>query len=94
MNNINFGKPLKDVPEEELFRIINDSSPAFGALAQYELMRRLSLEDSKSSKRFAKWSLVVAVNAIFISLTLATYQSFTPINVIIIEDKTIQNVNN
>lgn len=68
MNNINFGKPLQEHSEEELFRLINNSDPRFGILAQYELMKRLSLEDSKSSKRFARWSLTVAIVAIVVSL--------------------------
>lgn len=66
--NRNFGKPLHEHTGEELIRLVNDSQPMFGSLAQYELMRRLSVEDSKTSKRFAWVSLGVAVVAIIISL--------------------------
>ncbi|HEY4494344.1 MAG TPA: hypothetical protein VJB95_02880 [Candidatus Paceibacterota bacterium] len=43
MNYSNFGKPLHELTDDELVRLINDSSPQYGSLAQYELMRRLSV---------------------------------------------------
>lgn len=43
MTYSNFGKPLHEHTDDELARLINDSSPQFGILAQYELMRRLSI---------------------------------------------------
>lgn len=74
MNNIIFGKPLKEHSEEELEKLVNNSNPEYGILALYELMRRLSLEDSRTSKRFAKWSLGIAIVAIVISIALGVVQ--------------------
>ena len=79
MSNINFGKPLHDLPEEELIRLINNSQPEFGMLAQYELSRRLSVEDSKTSKRYAIWSLILSVTAILISIAIGIVQIYLSI---------------
>lgn len=76
MDNLNFGKPLQDHSQEELFFLMNNSSSEFGLQAQYELMRKLSLEDSRSSKRFGRWSLFIATISIFISITLSIIQIY------------------
>lgn len=71
---MNFSKNLRDFSEEELWNGINTWEPRFGALALYELQRRLATESDKSSKRFAKWSLIVAIVAIILSLTTSIVQ--------------------
>lgn len=68
MSNSNFGKDIRDLEESELFRNINNSNPQYGALCQYELLRRLSVENSISSKRFAYSSLFVAIISIIITI--------------------------
>jgi len=76
MGNINFGKPVQDLTEDELFGVINNSIPAFGNLAQYELLRRLAFENSRSSKRYAKWSLFSSIVAIGIALIIGGLQIY------------------
>ena len=76
MNSLNFGKPLQEISEQELFNLINNSDPRFGNLAQYELMRRLSLKNEESSKRFAFWSLFISVVALFVSLSTSLIQIY------------------
>ncbi len=74
MENRNFGKPLHEHSEDELIGLVNNNAPVFGTLAQYELMRRLSIEDSRTSKRFARWSFGIATLAIIISIMLGITQ--------------------
>lgn len=71
----NFEKPLKDFTEEELLARIDQWDPKYGVLGSYELLRRLALENSRSSKRFAKWSLGIAVVAILISISMGVIQT-------------------
>jgi len=71
----NFPKPLQDLSEEDLLDGINNHwSPNFGVLGSYELLRRLALQNSKSSRRFAWWSLWIAIVAIIISIILGFLQ--------------------
>ena len=70
----NFEKPLKDFTDEELQNKIDTWDPRFGALGSYELLRRLSVENSVSSKRYARWSLVISIAAIVVSIVLASVQ--------------------
>lgn len=65
---MHYEKPIQELSEEWLFNSINNHDPRYGNLAQYELLRRLALENSKSSKRFAAWSLTIAIIAIIISI--------------------------
>lgn len=71
----NFGKSLRDHTEEEIQNgIDNIWPPNYGVLGSYELMRRLTVENSKSSQRYARWSLGISIVAIVISIALATVQ--------------------
>jgi hypothetical protein len=72
----NFEKSLQDFTEKELLENVDKWDPKFGTLAYYELLRRLSVEDSLSSKRYAKWSLVISVTAILLSLLTSTVQIY------------------
>jgi len=72
----NFDKPLPSYTEEELFQRMDNWDPKYGALAAHELQRRLAVENSKSSKRYARWSLVVAIAAIVVSLTASAIQIY------------------
>jgi len=70
----NFEKPLSSFTEAELQERINQWEPRFGVLASYELLRRLAKSNEQSSKRFARWSLFLAVVAIVISLFTSLVQ--------------------
>ncbi len=72
----NFGKPIQNLTETELLEYINISDPSHGVLASYELLRRISLEDSRSSKRFAVYSLTIAIIAIILSITASGVQIY------------------
>ena len=45
-------------------------------LGSYELLRRLALENDKSSKRYADWSLKISIVAIVLSLVASTIQIY------------------
>lgn len=64
----NFDKPIQDYTEEELLDRINHWDPRFGIIASYELMRRLSIKNARSSKVYALCSLTLAIIAIIITL--------------------------
>lgn len=72
----NFEKSLQEFTEKELQERINQWDPKFGVLASYELLRRLALENSQSSKRYAKWSLVIAIVAIVLSFSASIVQIY------------------
>ncbi len=67
MPNLNFGKDIRELADDELFRHINNAQPDFAALCEYELLRRLAIKNEESSKRFAWWSLSISVVAILIA---------------------------
>lgn len=71
---MNFEKSLPEFTEAELHQKINQTDPRFGILASYELLRRLALKNDESSRRFARWSLIIAVAAIVISLLTSLVQ--------------------
>jgi len=74
--NNNFGKDIRELSEEELFRLINNKANQFAVIAQYELMRRLSVQDSESSKRNASSSRNIAVAAIVSSILIGLFQIY------------------
>jgi hypothetical protein len=76
----NFGKDIRNLTEDELFQHINRSNPEFGFLCQYELLRRLSLENSISSKRFATSSFYLSVVSILIALGIGAAQIYLQAN--------------
>lgn len=89
----NFPKPLQELSDEEIFDGINNHwSPDFGILGSYELLRRLTLQNSESSKRFAWWSLGLSIVAIFIAIILGFLQMSAVQNVNVIDDPSIINV--
>ena len=72
----NFDKPLQTYTEEELFQRMDIWDPKYGALAAHELQRRLAVENSQSSKRYARWSLIIATVAIVISFVSSAIQIY------------------
>ena len=70
----NFEKPIQDFTDEELLNRINHWDPRFGMIASYELLRRLAIKNSESSEKFARWSLIVAIVAVIISLASSLIQ--------------------
>lgn len=75
----NFGKDIRELSEEELFRLINNKSNQFAVIAQYELMRRLSTQDSESSKRNYNSNRnlsIVAITIALITFGVQTYQTY------------------
>ncbi|MGC9602209.1 MAG: hypothetical protein ABSE76_00480 [Minisyncoccia bacterium] len=72
----NFDKPLPSYTEEELFQRMDNWDPRYGALAAHELQRRLAVENSASSKRYARWSLGIAIVAILLSLMASGIQIY------------------
>jgi len=72
----NFDKRLPDYTEEELQQRLDNWDPRFGALASFELIRRVMVENSKSSKRFAGWSLFISIVAIAISIFIGSVQIY------------------
>ncbi len=50
MDNINFGKPINKLSDEELHRIINNSHPNFAAVALTEIQRRRQAETDTKLK--------------------------------------------
>ena len=92
-----FEKSPIEFTEQELQERINQVDPKYGAILSYELIRRLTVENSKSSKRFAGWSLGIAILAIIISIVLGISQMFKIQNVQVINEplytETINAVN-
>jgi hypothetical protein len=72
----NFEKPLHEFTVKELLDRVNQWDPKFGALAYYELHRRLSVENASSSRRFAHWSLAISVVAILITIGIGGMQIY------------------
>jgi hypothetical protein len=72
----NFGKPLPEFSHDELLDGLNNWNPQFGALAALELQRRIAVENSSSSKRFARWSLILSVVAVLISFCFGGVQVY------------------
>ena len=72
----NFEKPLHKFTDVELLEKINQWEPKFGLLAGYELQRRIAVENTKSSKRIARWSFIISVVAILISFAIGGVQIY------------------
>ena len=79
MNNINFGKDIRELTEDELFRHVNNTDPKFGNVCQYELLRRLAIKNEKSAETYAGSSFYLSLVAIIISLGIGTVQIYLSI---------------
>lgn len=64
----NFSKPLNELTEKEILDGLNHWPPSYGALGSYELLRRLAVKNEGSSKRFARWSIILTIAALILSL--------------------------
>lgn len=69
-----FEKPIVEFTDQELLDRQNNIHPEYAALLSLEFQRRLVKENVESSKRFARWSLGLAIVAVLISFAIGAIQ--------------------
>lgn len=73
---MNFDKDPRQYTEEEIFDRIKQYPPQFGVLLSYELIRRIEVENAKSSEKFARGSMYLSLTAILVSFIIGTIQIY------------------